>query len=443
VEAPGYAPQKHFGYALSMIRKNEKIGGRPFFENVTLRAGREITGTVLTPDGKPAAGVKVLAYSVTNRRAEGRFEYGSFADSTTDAAGKFALTVVTPGDCVFWILPTKYAPSAHGVKDNKRGDMGTFGLAEGIVLKGKALDAQGKPVAGIFVAADNQGGNEALGNLPVADSIRRCALTDEKGEFELLPLPPGTYRVQPSEYNSEPSRDSRGATNRPLPAVFMGQRVKLTAGQKPEPVEVRAVPHVVVEAQYYDSKGKTRRGHAPFVSGQLDGQHWFAGAQADAQGKVTALAPHGLEYARLQLSTNEHSALRWRKTKDEPLSRAREIDLGTLDRDVKGIEIVRYEAPIVLVKVTTRDGAKPNDVGVAAVYPEENGVKEGRFIVKGGRHSDVTFEEQEDGRFRSEQMLPDEEVTVTAHAAGYKDGTAKVKLAEGTTKDVEIVLEKE
>ena len=94
------------------------------------------------------------------------------------------------------------------------------------------------------------------------------------------------------------------------------------------------------------------------------------------------------------------------------------------------------------MKVTAKEGGKPKGAAVTAVYPEGKGLQEGRFLVKNGLNSDVTFEEQEDGRFRSSQLLPDEEVTVTAHAEGYKDATAKVKLAEGTTKDVEIVLEK-
>jgi len=54
-EAPGYAPRSHFGYSFAMIQKNEKRGGRPFFENADLRAAKEITGLVETPDGKPAA----------------------------------------------------------------------------------------------------------------------------------------------------------------------------------------------------------------------------------------------------------------------------------------------------------------------------------------------------------------------------------------------------
>src|SRR5262249_8923443 len=40
VEHPDYAPRKHFGYALGMIRKNEELGGRPFFESVPLRTGQ-------------------------------------------------------------------------------------------------------------------------------------------------------------------------------------------------------------------------------------------------------------------------------------------------------------------------------------------------------------------------------------------------------------------
>jgi beta-lactamase regulating signal transducer with metallopeptidase domain len=110
VEHPDYAPRAHFGYALSMIRKNEKTGSRPFFESVEMRAGKPITGTVRTSDGQPAAGVKVQAYSVTNKRQD-RFEYGSFTDCRTDAKGQFRLVVTTPGAAVVWLLPDNFAPS--------------------------------------------------------------------------------------------------------------------------------------------------------------------------------------------------------------------------------------------------------------------------------------------------------------------------------------------
>ena len=109
---------------------------------------------------------------------------------------------------------------------------------------------------------------------------------------------------------------------------------------------------------------------------------------------------------------------------------------------MKDIELIRYEAPIVVVKVTTKDGSKPKNVAVSAEYPEGKQPYQGRLILKNGIRSDVSFEEQEDGRFRSMQMLPDEEVTFLAHAEGYESKPMKLKLPEGEKKDIELVLEK-
>lgn len=439
VEHPEYAPQKGFGYALSMIRKNEKLGGRPFFESVDLRPGKPVTGVVKTPDGKPAAGVKLLAYSVTSKRESGNFEYGSFADSKTDAEGKFKLPLVTPGWAVVWVLPEQYVPTTHVVKD-KRGDLGTFTLQTGPRLKGTVLDAKGQPLAGVIVNAESRDRNDEITE-PVADAINRSAVTNDKGEFEMNPLPPGNYLVKPGDHARDGSLDRKDRRRMELPGVFIGTKVVLT-DKVPEPIEVRAVPHVTIEAQYVDGQGKPTRGHAPHVGGRIDGVFWFAEAKADPNGKVTAMVPHGLEEVSFDLITNEHSVIRWRKAKGEPLNNTRTVRLGTLTDDVKGIEIIRYTAPILLVKVTIKDGVKPKDLAVTANYTPGKGRNEGQFVVRGGRGSDLSFEEQEDGRFRSSQMFPDEEVSVRAHAEGYTSTSVKATLAEGTTKEVEVVLVK-
>jgi 5-hydroxyisourate hydrolase-like protein (transthyretin family) len=425
-----------------MIQKNEKMGGRPFFENVDMRAAKEITGRVETPEGKPAAGIKVLAYSNTDK-PDG-FEYGSFANARTDAEGRFRLWLVTPGPAVFWLLPADYAPSTHVLKDsNKRGDLGRFALQPGLVLKGKVLDTQGKPAAGVYVEANKRGGIENF-NLPVADHIRRTALTNDKGEFTMAPLPPGKYEVVPQERGWDPGKDDQRPKVRPLPGVFVRQQVTLTAGEGPAPLEVRAVPHVVIEAQYYDSKGKTTRGHAGHLFGQVDkNNYWFGQCKVDANGKMTLLAPHGLTDAKLQMMTNEHGVLRHRTKKGEPLSADREINLGTLNDDVKGIEIIRYVAPILVVGAKDKAGKPVKDVKVAVAYaPGVKKKRPGEMFINGVQ-GDVYMEKQEDGRWRTEQMLPDEEVTVTVSAKGYKPHTEKLKLTEGTTKDLTPVLEKE
>jgi len=313
-------------------------------------------------------------------------------------------------------------------------------LQNGPRLKGTVLDAKGKPIAGVIVNAESRDRNDEITE-PVADNINRSAVTNDKGEFEMNPLPPGNYVVKPGDYARDGSLDRKDRKRAEMPGVFIGTKVVLK-DKAPEPIEVRAVPHVTIEAQYLDAQGKPTRGHSPHVVGRIDGVFWFSEAKADPNGKVVAQVPHGLEEVSFDLMTNEHGVLRWRKAKGEPLNNTRTVRLGTLTDDVRGIEIIRYTAPILLVKVTTKDGSKLKDTTVTAIYAPGKGKYEGMAIVSSRRNSDVSFEKQEDGRFRSSQMFPDEEVTVIAYAEGYVSKPEKVKLAEGTTKEIEVVLEK-
>ena len=60
----------------------------------------------------------------------------------------------------------------------------------------------------------------------------------------------------------------------------------------------------------------------------------------------------------------------------------------------------------------------------------------GRFV----DGKDVHFEKQDDGRQRSEQLVPDEEFTVTVEAPGYEPKSEKLKLPEGAVKELEVRL---
>ncbi len=90
VTHPDYATRRGFGYSLTMIRKNEKLGERPFFEHVQLIPGEPVTGTVVTPDGKPAAGMKVMGFSMRDRMD---FESSSFCETQTGPQGTFRLNI--------------------------------------------------------------------------------------------------------------------------------------------------------------------------------------------------------------------------------------------------------------------------------------------------------------------------------------------------------------
>ena len=78
-----YARRPWDGYALRMIRTNLSLGERPFFQHLDLAPAEGISGTLLRPDGAPAADVKVLTYSKAVKT--NMAEYGSFADTKTDA----------------------------------------------------------------------------------------------------------------------------------------------------------------------------------------------------------------------------------------------------------------------------------------------------------------------------------------------------------------------
>src|SRR5262249_10927895 len=150
-----------------------------------------------------------------------------------------------------------------------------------------------------------------------------------------------------------------------------------------------------------------------FILGQMDRESWFGQGKPDASGKIVVHLPHGLENVRMDLSTNEHGVLRWRKTKGGTLHSGRQVDLGTVNDDVKDIEIVRYTAPILIIDAQDRDKRQIKDFKAQVVYaPGKSPKQPGSFFVNGVQ-GDVYLERQEDGRWRSSQMLPDEEVTVT------------------------------
>ena len=172
------------GYSFAMILKNEKLGERPFFESVALQPAERISGTVVTPEGKPAAGVPVKAFSTP---AKDDFEHSSWSDVTTDAEGGFELNMATGGEGIFWILPDDCAPSTH-VVHGQRGNLGRFALDKGLVLKGRVVDVDGKPLPNVWVNAEIRGGaaKQAI-DLPVYDHLMRAALSGATGEFAMAP----------------------------------------------------------------------------------------------------------------------------------------------------------------------------------------------------------------------------------------------------------------
>jgi len=442
VEHPDYAPKKNFGYALSMIRKNLKYGEPPFFTNTELDPAEPLTGRIVDPAGNPLAGVELLAYSVGPPSSPDKFEYGSFMQGQSDDQGRFRMNLVKGGNAVFWIAPDRFAPRQM-VLGSKKGDLGDVPVAAGVTSSGQVVDAEGKPLAGLWVNIEDETAQREIG-MPVSTSLRRSGKTDENGRFELDPVKPGRYRLKvetrPDDLRWQAKLKGRREKRVDMPAVFMTQVVKLD--EAPQPLLVQASPHVVFSGQYFDSKGKPCRGHEVTVYGRMNGESYFTRIEADETGRFAGKLPHGLEQTRMDLITNEHSSLRYRIGKDKPLERETyaATDLGTLDQDVNDVEIIRYVAPIVTLTIVDEDGAKVQSAKVAGIYV---GADDKSMISPvGGLPTNITFEKQLDGRRRSSQLLPDEKTKFVARAEGYQDAEAELTMAEGDSKELTLVLKR-
>jgi beta-lactamase regulating signal transducer with metallopeptidase domain len=441
VEHPDYAAQSGFGYGLGLIRRDEARGHRPFFENITLYPARPVLGRVETPDGTPAEGVEIIAYSRRGKVVAGPLDAGSTVTVKTDRDGRFRVPVTTPGLGMLWIIPRNFAPESHAIPADRRGEFGTFTLKKGITVTGRAFDTQGKPTVGMFLQVerdrDSSPDRELLESLAASDLIARGAETDAEGRFALNPLPPGVYVVRPVEQQEVPGK---GWIRRPLPGVFAPLKVTLSEGVTPQPIEIRAAPHVVVEGGWVDSKGKPRRGSEIWIIGHIDGQSWHTMVDPAADGKFSTRVPHGMDHFQITIFPGSLKSTRYRLGRGEKLEAGQVIMLRTLDRDIKGLELIRYDRTGVVVKAIARDGRPLKDVEVGGEYTSERAMAGFGHGLKSGGNTEINFEPQADGRFRSNEVVPDREVKITAYADGFKPASRTLKLPEGKTEEVELVL---
>ncbi len=439
-------PEYYGGYGYSLILKNEKLGVAPFFKRLILWPGRTIEGIVKTPAGQPAVDVKVMAYiSPTPLKPN---PWARFPSTKTDKEGRFRLIVHEKQRSVLWILPQDYAPEVHNVT-NQQHDLGTFTLSPGERLTGKLRDSEGKPVGGVYVEASAVRPNPQAQNplVPhhVANQIRRTTLTAADGSFEFRPLPARKYEIQPTESSWDPSTGDRGQgeVKQPLPAVFMSQTVMLKKGGAA--VELKAVPHVVMEAQRLNSRGEQREGSTINLIGGLGNETWMTSADSSPTGLYRVLVPKGLRSATLSLIYDPDSAFQYRLKKDSPLQYGRDFDMGTIDQDLKGVEIIHYAAPTIVISVTNKEGMPIEDLLPSVDYTDPEYEAHRHKLYHRGKsgesQTDVPFEDIGGGKIRTIQLVPDREVNVTVRAEGFKPESRKITLAEGKTEEMKFVLE--
>ena len=306
-----------------------------------------------------------------------------------------------------------------------------FKMNKGLTLNGQLLDENGKAVADQWVHVrqirDRNARHRILSS--VATAIGRFAKTDGDGYVTFAPLPRGKYNVEPSEGDYTPFSGDRYEST-PIKGVFPLLTTTLDSSVNGTHFTLKGVPTVKIVAQYYDSKGNKTTGHMLHIWGRQDNMtnYWQTDARA-VKGRVELHAPLGLKDAQLRLITNEHSSLRFQKSMEDPLLAGHTLKLGNLQKDVTGIRIIRYVAPILLVKPMDTDGNLLKSVKVSGQYADTSNPER------------IRFETQKDGRQRSKQLLPDEKCTITVTAPGHRPQSRTISLAEGTTSELALKLE--
>jgi beta-lactamase regulating signal transducer with metallopeptidase domain/5-hydroxyisourate hydrolase-like protein (transthyretin family)/protocatechuate 3,4-dioxygenase beta subunit len=333
-----------------------------------LRPGEEVTGTLQSPDGKPVPGVRIFAHSMVPKNERSipvrppsarqtgiRTVPASEDETLTDANGKFRVTMISPGEGMIWITPgNEFAPQARVLYD-QRGDLGTIKLERGSKVEGRIVDVDGKPLVGVYVSAYPWATAEPQYSGNVEQQVHRAAETDAQGKFTLGPLAPGEYRLEPQEYfDSHPAKLRHTSQyQRPLPAMFLPQKLTLANDHRTAQVEIRAVPTVTVEGRLYDGNnlrelvsGMQRRNPgrepAPVIEGKIDGLDYRTVMQVNDDGTFRFTVPKGLVDARVNVSPRRNwtsTPPRWRLGPDKPINSEATIILGSLDDSVHGIEI--------------------------------------------------------------------------------------------------------
>jgi hypothetical protein len=172
------------------------------------------------------------------------------------------------------------------------------------------------------------------------------------------------------------------------------------------------------------------------------GDSFYFGQSNDPgkDGKLEVRVPHGLEKVQINLMTNEHGVLRWRLAPKAPLKDGRFIELDRLEEDLTTLEIVRYVAPILLVKAVDEQGQSIPDYKPKSDYVlDSSGEPKLRY---GSDTGDVHFEKQPGGSWRSNHLIPDQKVTVTIEKDGFETTPQTLSVEEKAEKEIVFVLKK-
>jgi len=490
VAHPDFVPRRWDVGGLYNLRNGGKSGGGAVPDTITLERGVEYRARVVRADGKPAVGV---SYQFSNWVIEGNADLKGRTDTEgrirlrMPKASSLAVYIPRGEDTApferFWGVDHKPARPEDYAPD----DLGVIRLGPGLTLAGRALDLDGKPIAGQPLLLTNRYNHSP-----------RVVVTDADGRFRFTLLRPGSYEIKgegPDEHflGCPVTRHSLG-----LNRVIRPVDVYLKEGVEPGPVELHEAETVLIQVQIEgvreqlpqgvfaksalgdpfrervrvygtlpNSAGVDRPDHGP---GMVDfsgpsaktvtneappdtryGLSWGVSGRADAAGRVALKAIKGLRHARLLVHHQGPGrvAYKMRLGSGSPWRDTSLGWLGTLESDRRAITVRGYRAATVVATIHTEGGEPPPADAQAQVdalqerfidgfdaspylKPEESVGLDLAFFQKGA-----------EGEFRAEGLYPDHEYAFFARATGYVPLRIEHRsVREGNLAELTLVMRK-
>ncbi|MFO0870835.1 MAG: M56 family metallopeptidase [Pirellulales bacterium] len=412
-----YLPIRGTGYPL--FRPDEDVGNQIDHRRLKLQRGREITGQVRLPDGRPAVDVPLMV--ARDREGFGDGDGLGF-QTRTDREGRFRLLTRAEWPQRLHWFPDDYASDSRAVT-REFGDQGTIKLKPGWRLRGQVVTVDGQPLAGLVIQA-------ASGTrIPLT-----YATSNAQGEFVFSPLPAGTYRLSPMEAYCDQRAGEwrRGRVSPP----FTGIDVVLGPDTAAAPVVLRAAAAVKLVARVVDGRGEPVEGRR-LIAGYEPAVRYSTPLTGEPGRYEIELASElPLSPIRLEHSFEESASYRLATASQAfpgPGIRVREYQHGRAELLVQVVP-----ASTIRYRVRTADGeALPNDLSVDVRYQREEEYARAEMVTSGLATSSGGPEPE---WHVVVGIAPGEPVEFSVTAPGYQPFRQRMVVASGQTGQLEIVL---
>lgn len=305
--------------------------GRPAVQAIP-QGTAQISGRVISTEGRPLRGARVSVYSSTYRKSWG---------GRSNPDGTFEVTRLPAGDVTVTATKPGYVYMAYGAKkangpgrtvhlaDGQKIEKVDFQLPRACVITGRVFDEYGEPAGGVTV--------EVLKFLAIGGTRRLMSTdspeqTNDLGQFRIFDVNPGDYYVRATLRNMYRESDDRFA----YPVTFYpgvanagdAATVPCRAGQETQGIQLSLarVSSANVSGQVIDAQGKPARASVMLLrpnemafgmlvasSTRPDGSFTLSNVTTGAYHLVAMTMPTGLvspgsprEFATSELNVGEH-----------------------------------------------------------------------------------------------------------------------------------------